>query len=332
MLTPPIIPMLARSEKVLPRPGALPGGVQYEAKMDGFRALIFTGSHGVHLQSRSGSILYLTRAFPEVAAAAATLSGEETVLDGELVVQQAGRLDFPALQERARQSGLNAQKLAAAMPAHAVLFDVLQLSGQELLKRPLGERRRALEELFARRELGAPWVLCPATTDVTEARQWLEPTWAQVGVEGCVCKGLGQSYWPGERRWVKVRSYQSAEAVIGAVTGSLARPSGVLLGRYDTEGHLRLVARSTPLPAPLRKELASLLGPAEPDHPWQGARFSAGWGTRETLQFTCVRPELVAEFSGDAAFDQGRYRHPVQVTRLRGDLGVNEVEPFAPQG
>jgi hypothetical protein len=78
--------------------------------------------------------------------------------------------------------------------------------------------------------------------------------------------------------------------------------------------------------------LAGLPVLAGPDHPWQGVRFSTGWGTREALQFTCVRPELVAEFAGDAAFDQGRYRHPEGVTRLRGDLGTDEVEPFAPEG
>lgn len=35
VLTPPLLPMLARTAKILPRPDALPGGTQYEAKMDG---------------------------------------------------------------------------------------------------------------------------------------------------------------------------------------------------------------------------------------------------------------------------------------------------------
>ncbi|MFF5257176.1 hypothetical protein ACFY4K_34880 [Streptomyces leeuwenhoekii] len=42
------------------------------------------------------------------------------------------------------------------MPAHFIVFDVLQIDGQELLRVPYGERRARLERLFTDRGLSAP--------------------------------------------------------------------------------------------------------------------------------------------------------------------------------
>lgn len=85
------------------------------------------------------------------------------------------------------------------------------------------------------------------------------------------------------------------------------------------------MARSTPLPAPLRHELADLLTPAGPTHPWHRMRVSSPWGSREPLIFTPTAPDLVVEFYGDTAIDQGRWRHPVRVRRLRHGLSPNDV-------
>lgn len=321
------MPMLARSARSLPRPDALPGGVQYEIKTDGYRLLVFTGPAGTVLQSRSGS-LALTKAFPELVDAAAALSTEDAVLDGELVVQDAvGALDFVALQRRARHTGARARGLAGQLPAHVVLFDLLQLRGEELLKAPLCERRRRLEDLVDRRQLAAPWSLCTATDDPAVAARWLEPGWGAVGVEGCVAKARNGRYRPGERDWIKIRAYESADAVIAGTTGSLHQPATVLLGRWDSGGRLRLVARTVPLTAQLRTELGALLQPAGENHPWRRVRFSAGWGRGE-LSFTCVRPCLVAEFEADTATDAGRWRHPVRLTRLRPDRNPESLPAF----
>lgn len=83
------------------------------------------------------------------------------------------------------------------------------------------------------------------------------------------------------------------------------------------------MARTGLLPAAARREVGALLHRAD-DHPWHGIRFSAGWG-RGDLDFTPVRPELVAEFLADTAVDDGRWRHPVRYVRLRDDLGLEDV-------
>jgi hypothetical protein len=47
-------------------------------------------------------------------------------------------------------------------------------------------------------------------------------TSADVGIEGRAIKGLGQAYRPETRAWLKRRSRTTAEAIVGAVTGTRA--------------------------------------------------------------------------------------------------------------
>ncbi|OSZ57664.1 hypothetical protein OQI_26050 [Streptomyces pharetrae CZA14] len=116
--------------------------------------------------------------------------------------------------------------------------------------------------------------------------------------------------------------------MLAGITGSLASPQTLLLGRYDTAGRLCLVARTTPLCTADRREIAGRISAGGPDHPWHGRRFSVGWGTRGELEFHPVRPELVVEFIADTAVEAGR-RHPVRYLRLREDLTPGQASPFA---
>ncbi|MFF3019451.1 hypothetical protein [Streptomyces sp. NPDC057939] len=103
---------------------------------------------------------------------------------------EGGRSSFEGLQRRAAARARTAPAPAARLPARYVAFDLLPQDGAERLTLPQRERRR-LEVLFAARALTAPWALCPMTTDVAKAREWLE-TWTDVsGVEGRLQTGLG---------------------------------------------------------------------------------------------------------------------------------------------
>lgn len=95
--------------------------------------------------------------------------------------------------------------------------------------------------MFTDHALTARGPLCPATRDVAKARQWLK-AWTDVtGVEGLVIKPLTSLNRPGFRGWTKVRRRDTTEAMIGAITGTLARPQLLVLGRHDTTGRLRPV-------------------------------------------------------------------------------------------
>ncbi|MEU3028053.1 ATP-dependent DNA ligase [Streptomyces incarnatus] len=214
------------------------------------------------------------------------------------------------------------------MPAHFVVFNALQIDGQELLHTPYADRRARLEALFARHRLAAPWTLCPETTDFARAREWLT-SWTSVpGIEGLILRGSRQPYRPGARALIKIRRRDTTEAIIGAITGTPGRPRSLVLGRLDQDDRLRPVARSTSLRPAAARQLAEHLAPAASGHPWEGVRFTSSWGSRTPLDVTLVRPELVAEILVDTARERGAWRHPVRFSRVRTDMTTADVPSF----
>lgn len=316
-------PMLAAP---LNRP--IPVTWRAEPKWDGYRALV-AHRHGGAVEIRSRRGTDMTKAFPEIASAAWRDLPADTLLDGELVIWQEGRLAFELLGRRLNRTPAAAMRLSTDTPAHFVAFDVLYLRGMNWMRSPYTERRQVLGSLFRERRLAPPWTLCPtaAADDLDTIRTWL--SWAPAGIEGIVAKNPAQRYLPGRRAWGKLRVRSSSEAIPAAVTGTRRNPSSVLLGRYDLAHRLRYTGRTTPLPPAARTELAPLLAPAAGEHPWTGRRFSAGWGTKDLLDVTLVDPQLVAEVSADVALDAaGRWRHPVRWLRLRPDLAPADVPLF----
>src|SRR4051794_41982701 len=99
--------MLARTVSSLPTGS----GWAFEPKFDGYRVLAFRSRARVELQSRQQRIL--TAHFPDVAAAVAGLD-DEVVLDGELVIWNAGRFDFSAVKDRLRSGPRHVHTVAAA--------------------------------------------------------------------------------------------------------------------------------------------------------------------------------------------------------------------------
>ncbi|MEV7471651.1 ATP-dependent DNA ligase [Streptomyces kronopolitis] len=320
-------------EPILAAPvAALPtSGVAYEGKWDGYRCLLARHPDGrVEMRSRRGTAL--TVAFRDIAAAAQRdLPEGGVILDGELVIWHEGRLAFDRLQRRMNRTAASVAAEIREAPAHFVAFDVLHLAGENLMPQPYLRRRERLERLFAEEGLGPPWTLCPMALDRVEAERWMRE-WAQAdgGLEGIVAKKLNQPYRPGTRRaWSKVRIRHTTEAVIGGATGTLAHPTGVLLGRFDVSGRLRYVGRSTPLTVQASRQLSEQLEPAAADHPWHGYSFSVSWGSREKLVVDLAEPLLVAEVSADTAVDSGRWRHPVRFVRLRTDMEPQDTPPFS---
>jgi ATP-dependent DNA ligase len=121
---------------------------QYEPKWDGFRCLAFKAGRAIDLRAKSGKPL--GRYFPEVVTMLASLVAERFVLDGELVIEVDGRLDFDALQMRLHPAESRIRKLSADTPARLVIFDILAApDGSVTINRPLQQRRRLLEAFMA---------------------------------------------------------------------------------------------------------------------------------------------------------------------------------------
>ena len=163
----PMRPMIAVTADQLPL--NRPGGWAFEPKFDGFRCVAFRSRGRVALQSRQQRPL--GRYFPEIIAAVTELAAD-AVLDGELVVWNDRHLDFAALQQRIHPSASRAGRLAVALPACFVVFDLLARSGVDLRARPYRRRRRGLEKLLAR-QLPDRVALMPMTTDLAAAQLWM---------------------------------------------------------------------------------------------------------------------------------------------------------------
>jgi bifunctional non-homologous end joining protein LigD len=114
-------------------------GWAFEIKLDGARAVGYTGPVGLRVLSRNDRDV--SRSDPEVAALGLDPG---LTLDGELVALDArGRPDFARLQQRMQLTSPPAT-LLAAVPVHYVVFDLLQHRGESLLELPYQQRRTRL--------------------------------------------------------------------------------------------------------------------------------------------------------------------------------------------
>lgn len=323
---PPVLPMLAKSV------ATIPSGMQYEAKWDGFRAIVFRDGSEVELGSRTGKPL--TRYFPELVTAVRERLPERSVVDGEIVIAREGHLDFDALTERIHPADSRVRMLAERTPASFVAFDLLALGDESLMDAPLTDRRELLD-----RELSgvtAPVHLAPATTDIEVARSWFEQ-YEGAGLDGVIAKPLTVRYRPDERAMFKIKHERTADVVVagyrlhksGPVVGSL------LLGLYDDRGTLQHVGVSAAFPMKRRAELVEELEPLRMDdvqgHPWaawseeaahETARLPGApsrWSAKKDLSWVPLRPERVAEVAYDHMENGQRFRHTARFRRWRPD-------------
>ncbi|MFF1296724.1 MULTISPECIES: ATP-dependent DNA ligase [unclassified Streptomyces] len=323
---PPVKPMLAKSV------ARIPPGMQYEAKWDGFRAIVFRDGAEVELGSRTGKSL--TRYFPELVAALQERVPERCVLDGEIVIAREGHLDFDALTERIHPAASRVRTLAERTPASFVAFDLLALQDESLLDVPQSDRRKLLTTALS--GTTAPVHVAPATTDVEVAQRWFEQ-YEGAGLDGVIAKPLTLRYLPDERAMFKVKHERTADVVVagyrfhksGPIVGSL------LLGLHDDAGTLQHVGVSAAFPMKRRAELVAELEPLRMEdasgHPWaawsdeaahESARLPGApsrWSGKKDLSWVAIRPERVAEVAYDHMENGVRFRHTARFRRWRPD-------------
>jgi bifunctional non-homologous end joining protein LigD len=297
-------PMLA-TRGPLPDPAE---GWSYELKWDGIRALASLDG-GTRLLSRNGNDI--TGRYPELAPLAEALGGRRLVLDGEIVaLDEHGVARFGRLQRRMHVRSAESQsRLARAVPATYIVFDVLWADTGATMALPYRRRRAVLEGLGVD---GPSWRVPAVSSD---PRPIVEFALAH-GFEGVVAKRLASSYEPGRRSrsWIKHPFRSRQEFVVGGwLEGEGSRRGMVgalLLGHHERRraGPLVYAGRvgtgftDTEL-ALLRSRLAAsavrtspFAGPVP-----RGARF--------------VVPDLVVEVEFTEWTDAGMVRHPVYLGR-----------------
>jgi len=319
----PLSPMLAKAVDNVPESDSVPGGLSYEPKWDGFRAIVYFDGEHTEIGSRGSKML--TRYFPELTDAFARLLPSGCVLDGEIVVRTgepgAQRLDWEALSQRIHPADSRVRRLSEETPAMFIAFDLLGLGEDNLLDAPFATRRAALEKLVG--ALPDPIYLAQTTQDVDLARRWLVE-FEGAGLDGVVAKPLTAAYAPGKRVMLKIKHHRTADVVLlgyrvhksGSGVGSL------LLGLYDSDGELRSVGGASAFSDRRRQELVDELAPLvlrdEKDEIVTGetdrSRFSSG----KDVSFVKLEPTRVLEVRYDQ-MEGMRFRHTVQFDRWRPD-------------
>ena len=186
-------PGLGIIEPCLPSPAKAPPsgpGWLHEIKHDGFRILARRDASGVRLITRAGNDF--SSRFPFIAMAMSKLPVRSCLIDGEAIVCDDDGL---AVFELIRRHGAG---------EHAVLtaFDLLELDGKDLRRKPIETRKALLAKLLKGSHLS---IVLNEHYEEDGAIVFREA--CRLGCEGIVSKRLGSIYRRGRSPlWVKVKN------------------------------------------------------------------------------------------------------------------------------
>jgi len=340
--------MLAKASDKLPTDD----GWLFEPKWDGFRAIVFRDGEEVYTQSRD--LKPLDRYFPELADPLLAALPDRCILDGEVVIERDGELQFESLLLRIHPAASRVKMLAAESPASFVAWDLLAIGEEDLREVPQSERRAQLEAALAGVE--APVHLTPATTDRALAEDWFH-RFEGAGLDGVIAKRLADKYQPGKRAMLKIKHQRTADCVVAGFrwhkNGPGTHVGSLLLGLYDDAGTLHHVGVTSSFTWDRRAAVLEELEPyrenALDGHPWgEWAEWAAAaeeagqrlpgatsrWNRGKDLSWEPLRAELVCEVAYDHL--QGdRFRHGTTFKRWRpdkqpSDCRYDQLEETAP--
>ncbi len=217
------------------------GGWLFEPKLDGYRTIALVRGGRVTLLSRNGKDM--TGTMPVVVGELRAALENELVLDGEAVaLNDRGLPDFGLLQR-----SLDAHRTAAGRAAGGAAityypFDLLYVTGMDLRRAPLIERKRVLADALPPSEHVVPMEY------VERDGAAFYGAATRLGLEGMVAKRRDSPYETGARSsaWLKVKASREQDFVVGgyaAGEGARAGTFGSLILGYYRGGGLVYAGR-----------------------------------------------------------------------------------------
>ncbi len=276
----------------------------FEIKWDGYRA--FAKKNGsVQLISR-GKKSYNKR-FPTIASELENIKGS-FIIDGEIVILDKRRKsNFQMLQ--------NYYKKKVGTP-YFYVFDILSINGKDLRKLPLLERKKILKKCISKKKH-----IRYSKHVLTHGKAFFKAA-EKKGLEGIIAKKGDSTYhFSRTRNWLKIKTKNRQEAVIGGFTepkGSREKFGALLIGVYE-KGKLKYVGHVGggfnqkllhEIYGDLKKEIS------------KRCPFTAT--PKPNTPVTWVRPRLVCEVEFTEWTDDGKLRHPI-FKGMRYDKSARKV-------
>jgi bifunctional non-homologous end joining protein LigD len=291
----------------------------HEVKWDGIRALVEVAAGTVRVWSRNENDI--TVAWPELQALGSL--SHDVLLDGEIVALGKGVPSFGALADRMHVRDVRKiARLAADNPVTLLAFDLLRLDGENLVRRPLRERRALLQGLGLDVPALAAAVQVPAAYD--DGQVLLQAAEEQ-GLEGIVSKRWSSAYHPGRRSrdWLKFPIRPTGSFVVGGYrheTDSDHRLGAVLVGEPTPDGLVFRGRVGSGIAGKAGQRLGDLLRPLVRET----SPFSAALPKVDAAGTVWVEPEVVVDVQYLAITTDGRLRQPAY-RGVRTDLDVTDL-------
>jgi DNA ligase-1 len=205
-----------------------------EFKYDGIRVQMHKSGQQIRLFSRKLSDI--TNAFPDLANAALNvklssstlLSDIDFILDGEVMAFQNGKpLHFQELQKRLHKKNLTEQ-IITETPLVYVVFDIMYLNGEGLIKKSIKERKEILSSIsFKGPIINSTYKLVNSEEEIIAMFEKSR----NIGHEGLVLKDPDSHYHPGKRGryWVKLKKeLDTIDVVIVIAEYAHGKRAGIL--------------------------------------------------------------------------------------------------------
>ena len=283
-------PMLAASAPDVSTAVDQIGNAVVEWKLDGTRIQAHRRGGEVRIYTRN--LNDVTNRLPTIVSGLRELDVDSIILDGEsmALASDGGPLPFEQTMSEFGSDGPS-----GALELQPFWFDILHLDGEDLIDRPLSERRELLSSVVPPESL-IPQIV---TADTEEAERFLAEARA-LRHEGVMVKDPRSAYEAGRRGsdWIKVKPVYTLDLVILAAEWGSGRRTGWLsnlhLGARDAEdGSFVMLGKTFKglTDQMLEFQTKALLDLEE----------------RRTTRTVYVRPELVVEVAFDGLLPSTRY-------------------------
>jgi bifunctional non-homologous end joining protein LigD len=289
----------------------------YQLKLDGYRAIAFKTGGKVHLRTRNDNSF--NDRYPAVVRGLARLPNE-TVIDGELLaLDEDGRPSFSALQNYG----------SLTTPVIYYVFDVMVVSGRDVMANTLEERREHLERTVL------PTLAEPVryAGELKATLRELVHSVKEQGLEGLVAKRRDSRYEPGQRSgaWMKMRVNRGQELVIGGYTLGTKTFDALVIGYYEGDDLVYVGRTRNGFTPAIRQRLYKLFKPLEiPTCPFvnlpeaKSGRWGVGLTKAKMADCRWLNPVLVGQFEFVEWTPDNHLRH-TRFIGLRDDKSAREV-------